>query len=374
MLTGLIQKTYDGLLVLFFMSVLSLPLVTGFVVDDEKWSEAEKRVLEISPSLPASVAEAFSFPQKFEKYYRDHFGFREEMIYRYHREMEKRFDVAGTPLVLKGQGKWLFFNHNDMLEDFRGEVHLTRQELEAWLSEQQQRYQWLKERGIHYLSFSPPNKQTVYGEFLPEGYLKVKGVTRLEQLHMFLADEPLSFYVNVHNAIINSKAERKLYYQTDTHWNHYGAWVCFKEVMGKVQQLFPDEKFRTDFLFHKHSRVGPGGDLARMLMIDRKVHERNPKVRAWENCAQQVEFDVDLTDISDSKYEAPQLKKCSNASLKAIVFSDSFITNLEPFLSENFGQILYLRKRYDQRNVEELLESFRPDIVIEERAERQYFW
>ena len=68
------------------------------------------------------------------------------------------------------------------------------------------------------------------------------------------------------------------------------------------------------------------------------------------------------------------LKECPKATLNAIVFSDSFITNLEPFFSENFGQILYLRKRYDQKNVEELLNSFRPDIVIEQRAERQYFW
>ena len=371
--TGVIQKIYNTLLVLFFLSVIAIPLIAGIVREDGKWSEAEKRMLEVFPAVPANISETLVFPQKFGKYYKDHFGFRELMISRYHREMEKRFNVAGTPVVLKGQGKWLFFARNDMLKDFRGELRLTHQDLKVWRSEQQRRYQWLKEKGVHYVVFSPPNKQTVYPEFLPKGYLRIKGITRAEQLHEFLKGDPLPFYINVHKALHSSKSKRKLYYETDTHWNEYGAYVGFQEVMKKVQQLFPNEKFIIDFPFHKHARPNLGGDLAKMLMIDRKVSERNPKVRSGRNCGKKAVFEVPLTDVSTEKYERPLLKKCSKRSLKAVMFSDSFITNLEPFLSENFAEILYLRKRYDQINVEELLERFRPDIVIEESVERNYF-
>ncbi len=372
MKANLIQKTYNGLLVLFFLSIISIPLITSIVTDDEEWSEAEKRMLEISPSAPTNVAESLLFPQKFEKYYKDHFGFRELMIFRYHQEMAKRFNMAGTPLVLKGQDKWLFYTRNGMDEDFRGELRLTPQELVLWRTEQRQRYQWLQERGIHYLSFSPPNKQTVYPEFLPKEYLKIKDVTRAEQLHEFLAvDHP--FYVNVHDSVKKAKSTHSVYYQTDTHWNQYGAYVCFKEVMSRVQQHFPDEKFIVDFPVRKNYRRFLGGDLARMLMIQKKVVEEIPVMKQWKKCGQKAVFDVPLTNISDKKHKMPLLRKCPKASLNAIVFSDSFITNMEPFFSENFGQILYLKKEYDQRNVEELMESFRPDIIIEERVERHYF-
>ena len=46
---------------------------------------------------------------------------------------------------------------------------------------------------------------------------------------------------------------------------------------------------------------------------------------------------------------------------------------LEPFLSENFKESIYLWKPYDQQNMEEVLNHFTPDLVIEEVVERDFF-
>ena len=54
-----------------------------------------------------------------------------------------------------------------------------------------------------------------------------------------------------------------------------------------------------------------------------------------------------------------------------LVFRDSFFEALEPYFSENFKEVIYLWKDYDQKNIEELLAVFKPDIVIEERGERR---
>ncbi len=64
-------------------------------------------------------------------------------------------------------------------------------------------------------------------------------------------------------------------------------------------------------------------------------------------------------------------KACKSRRLKTIVFRDSFFEALEPYMTENFNEVIYLWKKYDQANVEELLRTFKPDIVIEERGERQ---
>lgn len=368
-----IKKVYDLFLLIFFLFFITTPLITAVLTEEKHWSEAEKRALEPLPALPTSLPGFLQFPSKFEQYYNDHFGFREQMVFRYQREMEKKFDVTGVRLVVKGRGKWLFYTGNKMFEDFRGELSLTNQELVTWRNEQQDRQRWLEQKGIHYLSFSPPNKHTIYPEFLPEDDLQLKGTTRMEQLHRFLSSNPLSSYVNVYDILNESKSLRNLYFYTDTHWNQYGAYVCFKEVMAKVQRLFPQESFTVNFPFHKNPRYTPGGDLARMLMIDREVSESNPKIRYRKNCSQDAFFDVSLTGVSSTQGEGPLLKKCPDAGLKAIIFSDSFIDLMEPFLSENFAQVLYLKKKYDKRNVEELLHTFRPDIVLEERVERNYF-
>jgi hypothetical protein len=46
---------------------------------------------------------------------------------------------------------------------------------------------------------------------------------------------------------------------------------------------------------------------------------------------------------------------------------------MEPFLSENFKKVVYLWKEYDQKNIEEIMTSFKPDIVIEITVERFLF-
>jgi len=35
--------------------------------------------------------------------------------------------------------------------------------------------------------------------------------------------------------------------------------------------------------------------------------------------------------------------------------------------------VVYLWKNYDQANIEEIMNFFKPDIVVEERAERRLF-
>lgn len=66
-------------------------------------------------------------------------------------------------------------------------------------------------------------------------------------------------------------------------------------------------------------------------------------------------------------------KGCNQAELTAVVFRDSFPVALEPFFSEKFKKAVYLWKEYDQKNIEEIMTSFKPDIVIELTVERFFF-
>ncbi len=369
----MIQKSSNILLIILFLLAIFIPPVTTMVTQDAKWSETEKRVLNVLPNLPQSKSEVEAFPHGFEKYFNDHFGFREFFIHRYHKELKKWFGIAGTSIVLQGKGRWLFYTGNDLLKDFQGEFQLTRKELEQWHTTQQQRYLWLQKRGIHYVSFSPPNKQSIYPEFMPEGFLDLKGKSRMDQLHNYLRTHPLPPYINIRESIRDAKRIRKLYFELDSHWNLYGAYIAFQKVMSHVQQLFPQESFTTEFDFHRNPKRSFGGDLATMNMVSRRVSEPVAKLRKKKRCGQVDVFTLPLSGLGTKKYEKPILTKCPEASLRAVVFADSFITNIKPFFSENFSEILYLRKPYDQANIEELLETFRPDIIMEERVERNIF-
>jgi hypothetical protein len=71
--------------------------------------------------------------------------------------------------------------------------------------------------------------------------------------------------------------------------------------------------------------------------------------------------------------KAPFVKRCEQAELTAVIFRDSFMILMEPLVSENFRQASFIWKKYDQKNMEELIAIRKPDIVIEMIVERHFF-
>jgi len=50
-----------------------------------------------------------------------------------------------------------------------------------------------------------------------------------------------------------------------------------------------------------------------------------------------------------------------------------FICLDQAVFSEIFGRVVYLWNNYDQTNIEAIMNFFKPEIVVEERAERRPF-
>ncbi len=367
------RKFFDRLLVALFLFVLFLPLVASVVTEDRHRSDAEKRALAKFPDLPVKFGDISSFLRGLEQYYNDHFGLRELLIYRYQRELEKRFRIAGSPLVVRGENGWLFYTGDQLLEDFRGERRLSRQQLERWAEMQRGRQNWLQSKGIEYLTFAPPSKQSVYAENLPARFRQEKGPSRLSQLHDYLHHSPMSFYVDIHKPLLAAKKNEKMYYATDSHWTPYGAYVAFRRVMEEVQQRFPERRYDLDFAFADQPYVFPGGDLAEILMSGGESTEEVLGLRSRTYCSRRHPLPLSLSDIGDRGYEQPLYKKCPEAELKALFFADSFIWQIERYFSENFSEVVYLQKPFDRQNVLEVMELFTPDIVIEEKTERNFF-
>lgn len=78
-----------------------------------------------------------------------------------------------------------------------------------------------------------------------------------------------------------------------------------------------------------------------------------------------------LPDGDPEKPTTPLAMGCSRAGLRAVIFKDSFFNALVPFVSEHFSQVVYLSRPYRQEDMEQIIEQARPDLVIEERAERR---
>ena len=372
-----VQSISQIVLIVFFLTLISAPPLFLILSAKKEWSETEKRVLASFPEAPGDFKAVLQFPKKFEDYYNDHFGLREVLINRYHREMRKRFGQSGVPNVLAGKDGWYFYVPDFVLDDFRGLLPLTEQQLISWTEELVRKRDWLAKQGIRYLLVSVPDKQTIYPEYLPDYLQKVKGTTRVEQLTEYLNHRPDVEILDLRPALLNAKSTGRLYQKTDTHWNDYGTFVGYKEIMHKISQWFPKEQFKFDFYFNDTMTEAPAGDLAQMLGLQKNMKEMKPSLKERHSCGRPMELTPEIENFLKVKEMEPLVRPfmrgCKNANLRVLVLRDSFFMALEPFFSENFQRSIYLWRLYDQTTVERMIDYFRPHLVIEERIERHCF-
>jgi len=372
------SKLTDTALILFFLCLIFSSPLKMLISKQQSWSETENRILAPLPHFPTSWEAANGFFPSIDQFLNDHFGFREYYIYRYQREMAKRFGQSSlNSKVITGLDGWYFFNDFNLLKDFQGQIPLSKTMIDSWFAIQKNKKQWLEKRGIKYLFLAAPNKQSIYPQFLMKHALAIKKTSRFEQI-LSLSNHKLPPYmINLHDLLQPRKFNKPLYYKNDSHWNKYSAYLVFQEIMKKISTWFPEESFRTQFDFVQDEtgvggNLGLGGDLTRMLMLHNAT-ETFPQIKRFKRCGQYRPLPYPLSNINKTKGRESFIRTCRKKHLKALVFRDSFFVQLEPFFSENFRETVYLWKAYDQKNIEELLHYFKPDVVIELIAERHVF-
>jgi len=251
--------------------------------------------------------------------------------------------------VIAGKKDWLFYaptTDGYGLEDFKGRIILTQEELlkiKATLEEQRN---WLRKKGIKYLVVICPNKQTIYPEYLPEWIVKEKGSSTVQdQITSYLSKNSDIEIVDLRKTLLNQKTKNKknLYYKTDTHWNQLGTFYAYQEIMKHI--IAPDSMDLPVRLIDYKITYIPrkGGDISAMIGLE--------------------DF-YDDTEISFT------LKKKVQKKLKsAFVSHDSYYIKLEPFFKASFDTIQnvpFFENNFDY----ERIERFNPEIFVYEIVER----
>lgn len=209
MSTKALQSRFHQTLTVLFLFIIFIPSLKMFFTPEADRSRVEKRRLAEHPVPPRSLAQITAFFSEMELYLGDHFGYREFFIKRYHREMKKRFGKIGNESnVLLGKNGWFFYSGEDQVEDYLGHLKLSEKQLNTWVAERKRRAMWCKQRGIEYFLVVPPNKQSIYSEYLPPKVGPFKGTTRFEQLLDLSAQNPLALSGRPQSTVAASQ-ERK---------------------------------------------------------------------------------------------------------------------------------------------------------------------
>jgi len=336
-----------------------------FVFGAETQETKEKRALEPNPSL--SFKDWHRYPSRFNRYFNDHFPFRNELVTINAKLKVDYFNVSPVPThVMLGENNYLYFSHREIIDLYAGTKLFKEAELEKIKQNLENRTKWCKERGAEYVLVIAPLKHTIYSEYLPPFLKKKNPINKMDQLYEYLNKNSTVKLIDLRPTLFESKETfgHNIYYKTDTHWNKLGAFKAYQKIMESIGH--------NDY--HKASdydiKIRPAQDTGDLLDLigtggsfTRKPVVLIPK---WKKKADYVS----KKDYINSSHflRPPVYLENSNTELpRLVMFHDSFSTYLMSHLSEHFSSSSFF---WCPEFLRPAVEKEKPDVIVHEVYER----
>lgn len=363
----ILYKYISFIIVVVFCMTIFVPLATGIIVADAEVSQIEKRTLSKLPEMPETIESFQTFPQLFNTYYSDHFGWR-DWFTKYYKLAKYIIGDSPSEDVTLGKDGWLFLGsikngytkYQDPFGDFRNVNIYSQKELRIFARHMLGLKAWLNEKGIEYVFVIAPNKHTIYYNQVPNYITKINNRSAADQLIEYLKEHTNVSVVDLREKLIKAKEKHQLYYQTDTHWNHYAANLAQHEIMIEIESLFPNQ-IQPELIELRDATRG-GGDLASFIGVN-IFNEPDPQPVFKEAC-------TPIKTPSHATGSEPYAMGCEGQNLNAIIYRDSFFTILQPYFTRKFKHSTYIWEKLSYSSLEKYVGLGKPDIVIEEWVER----
>ncbi len=358
-------RGFAALTVLSFLAVLWAPLL---------WKPQRIPALLMGEASPGAGGPRFQGFREIDRRFEDGFPGRAVLRSVYNQVRYAVFGITPSSIVA-GRDGWLFYRSEKVsdgpgFDDFFGEIRYRPADI-AWLQDiLKTRHEELARRSIRYVAFVAPNKQTTYSDFLPGEILaRRRGPTRLDQV--FAGFEP-GLLNDLRPVMAAAKESRQVFQKTDTHWSWVGGYLAYREVAGHLGRMFPGIT-PIDPAQLEETRAPSQGDMSAMAGI--AFSEEAPVLRAREpfpaHCAAtgaRIYGPARLGCVRTDPMQ-PYVTTVADERLpKAVVFHDSFMIYMAPFLAQHFRHVTFSRTPFDPA----LVEREKPDVVIELRVERYF--
>jgi alginate O-acetyltransferase complex protein AlgJ len=358
---------WNALLVVLFVAVISLPLAANLAGRDGADAAAENRELAPFPRLDGSWQSIVELPGTLSAWFDDHFGFRSTFVRWYADSRLFALHVSPTPTVVKGDDGWFFYADDSALDDYANVEPMTPDALANWRAAILRARDWLGARGIAYVFLIAPDKHVIYDEAMPSTLARIGDVSRTDQLYTTLQDTGLA--VDLRPWLFEAKTRERIYHKTDTHWNDRGGLLAYQRIVEAVRARVPSTPppwTRGDF--DQVERVVEGLDLAGMMGLKRVLREHDLALVPRRTRRARV---VEPPGAKPTDQEGRLVTEIDDPSLpRAVIFRDSFVSPLVPFISEHFSRAVYVwQNDFDAT----LVERERPDVVIQEIVGRHLY-
>ncbi len=343
---------------LFWMAVLAPNLLFPLVRNRLKEQNLENRIL---AELPPFSLRPFEFhPDGIEEYINDHAAFRDAFLSLYATMNLEVFDCIDSRSVIKGKDGWLFFADGECLPDYQRTNLFTEEELEAFGERVKRAQDYYAERGIEFVMLLAPNKEGIESAYMPDGFVRLPGPSRMEQLAAYLREHTGVRIVFPQDEFLErAAAGQPLYYKTDTHWNAAGAYTASQQVI----EALGGTPVSLDQVETSEVEQAPG-DLARLVHLPiQYAGDSQTVINGYYD-----ELEVVCSYADPYRYAVENETPGAPDPRHLAVCRDSFAESMMPFLGKYFAKTsAYHYSVFDRERIDEL----DVDVMLYEVVERQ---
>ena len=262
------------------------------------------------------------------------------------------------PKAIAGDNGWLVYTAEGDINDYQKVGLFSEEELAQFQHNLDALSGAYAERGIDLIVVIVPNKNTIYPERVPD--LPVLGVeSRLDQVTAYLREHGSEQLVDLRPALLAAKAEREMYYATDTHWNDYGAYIAYAALLDEAG-ITPRPATDFDVVTRDPALLDLSENIGATILPESKTQ-----------FAPRFDLRASFKNLNLGGRRL-MLSYLPGTSLPDVVlYYDSFFFNVIPMLGEHFNHGLYVQN-YTGGGLWNLswVDEREPDVVIIEFAER----
>ncbi len=342
----------------------------------------ENRALAVLPSFPETTEDWQRLPEALEAWWSDRLYRRQTVVAEYNR-FRMRLGLSPQHDVLVGKDGWLFLNKENVVDDFRNTRLFNEDELQRWRSYLLFRHMHAQQHGASYYFIVPPNKHTIYADFMPDHVVRHGDVSRLDQLLQVMAGSGVEI-IDLRGPLLKARQEYPVYLKRDSHWNMMGANVAQHAILLRIREKHKDlpepvlhekDAFKVaGWHAFEAAEVEYYNGLSAMMGFGIEADEHQPllKAHSWE-CVEPATIDFGPWEYLDDAIKANvfSVQTCRTGHYRVLMYRDSFSELLEPFFTPLFSLSVYIRAPRPLRTEWQFfIESLKPDIVLDETLER----
>jgi len=268
-------------------------------------------------------------------------------------------------LGIIGSDGWIFYSGEQSILDYEHRARLTQAELQHLQQELDRLDADLHQQSRILLVAIPPNKSTVYAQYMPREIPVFRAASRLDDFLAYMKAHGQAHILDLRSALITASQSEDVYYKTDTHWNDTGAYIAYSEIMQTLAADYPvlQPHPLADF---RRSYAEETRDLPRLMGMPQVMEG------SW-HLLPTLRSEGRTRSVPLSERRALQFTINPNPALPSLlIFHDSFYyVGLARFMEPHFSRITAVPNTDDLGIWStDWIETQRPDIVIIEVTER----